>query len=175
MDVRTLTPRSGPGSSRGGVKALMLAGALAYCAVPATPSLAMSPSVAPRIFPGLLVFVNRPFDGTPSTIWTVVPGSSKATEIAHANVPLIAPAFSPSGDEIAFDRDVDYRYNDARDKLVIANADGSAKRVSAISLLGRLPLVRRARLGTRRPNDLDVSMRSGQCPKSSYHSFYAVW
>lgn len=174
MDVRTLTPRSGPGSSRGGVKALMLAGALAYCAVPATPSLAMSPSVAPRIFPGLLVFVNRPFDGTPSTIWTVVPGSSKAIEIAHANVPLIAPAFSPSGDEIAFDRDVDYRYNDARDKLVIANADGSAKRVLRSACSGDCHWFDELDWA---PDGQTILMWRcvGQCPKSGYHSFYAVW
>ena len=173
MDAHALTRRPRTHSPRRRLVVLAAAASLILFAVPAVPSHATQHSVAPR-FPGLLVFVNRPLDGTLSTIWTVLPGSSKATEIAHAKVPIIAPTFSPSGDEIAFDRDVDYRYNDARDKLVIVNADGSNKRVLRSACSGDCHWFDELSWA---PDGQTILMWRcvGVCPKNGYHSFYAVW
>ncbi len=175
MDMRPLFNRRRHHSPRRGSMALVGAASLICLILAAVPARGALPSFAHRVsFPGRLVFVNRPFDGTPSTIWTVLPGSSKATEVAHAKVPIIAPTFSPSGDEIAFDRDVDYRYNDARDRMVIANADGSNKRVLRSACSGECHWIDELDWA---PDGQTILMWRclGLCPKNGYHSFYAIW
>ena len=125
-------------------------------------------------FPGVLVAVNRSFDGSQPSIWTIVPGSSRGTEIAHASVPLIAPDISPTGDRIAFDRDVDYRYTDARDRLVLASPDGSDKHVVRAACSGDCHWFDDLSWA---PDGQTILMWRcvGSCPASGYHSSYAIW
>jgi Tol biopolymer transport system component len=139
--------------------------------VPAEHTMNVDP---PLSFPGLLISVDRPWDGSSSSIWTIVPGSSQVTQIASAKVPIIAPVFSPSGDEIAYNRDVDYRYTDKRDKLVFARPDGSDMHVLRAACSDDCHWF----------DDLDWAPDGqtllmwrcvGTCPLSGYHSFYAIW
>ena len=128
----------------------------------------------PMPFPGLLISVNRPWDGSPSSLWTMSPGGSKATQVASAKVPIIAPVFSPSGDEVVYNRDVDYRYTDVRDRLVLARPDGSDTHVVRAACSDDCHWF----------DDLDWAPDGqtilmwrcvGMCPLSGYHSFYAIW
>jgi Tol biopolymer transport system component len=161
-------------SFRRGRKALIGAALLIGSIVPAAPARAVAPSVGPNGFPGLLVFVNRSFDGNPPTIWTVVPGGSNATEIARARVPLIAADISPSGAEIAYDRDADYQYTDARDKLVITNIDGSDRRIVRSACQGECHWF--DELDWTPDGETILMWRClGVCPANGYHSSYAIW
>ena len=155
-----------------GLRVFVVTATLAYCAVPAAPSHAGSPPRAPTAFPGFLVFVNRTFDGKPPTIWTMLPGSSRETEVAHAKVSLIAAAISPNGEEIAFDRDVDYRYTDARDRLVISSPDGSDKRVLRSACSGYCHWIHELDWA---PDGQTILMWRcvGLCPKNGYHLSHA--
>jgi Tol biopolymer transport system component len=161
-------------SLRHGLWALVGAALLVACFVPTVPSRADAPSIGPSGFPGLLVFVNRSFDGNPPTIWTVVPGSSDAMEIAHAGVPLIAADISPTGDEIAYDRDADYLYTDARDKLVITRPDGSDGQVVRSACSGQCHWF--DELDWAPDGETILMWRClGACPANGYHSSYAIW
>lgn len=161
-------------SLRRGRRALVGAALLIGCIVPAAPVRAVAPSVGPGGFPGLFVFVNRSFDGNPPTIWTVAPGSSDATEIAHARVPLIAADISPTGEEIAYNRDADYLYTDARDRLVITSFDGSDRRVVRSACQGECHWFDELDWT---PDGQTILMWRclGVCPANGYHSSYAIW
>jgi Tol biopolymer transport system component len=129
---------------------------------------------APHHFPGRLVFLDFPFDGSPSTLWTVLPGSSHATQIVHAKVPIIAAAISPRGDQIVFNRDRYFAYTGARDQLLLARPDGSHRHVIHAACAGSCHWFDETSWA---PDGKTLLMYRclGLCPRSGYHSFYAVW
>jgi Tol biopolymer transport system component len=154
--------------------ALVCAALLFLGLAPVTSSPAASQTVSTGEFSGLLVFVERPWDGSPPSIWTVAPGRSNAVEIAQANVPLLAPTFSPSGEEIAYNRDADYRYTGARDKLVITSPDGSERRVVRAACAAECHWIDELDWA---PDGVTILMLRcvGVCPKNGYHSSYGIW
>jgi Tol biopolymer transport system component len=171
MDPHAFASRTGSTSKRA---AFVCAAVLFLGLSPVASSRAASPTALAGDFPGLLVFLERPLDGTPPSVWTVAPGSSEATEIAGGNVPLLAPTFSPSGDEIAYNRDADYRYTGARDKLVITSPDGSQRRVVRPACSGECHWI--DELDWAPDGETILMLRCvGLCPANGYHSSYGIW
>ncbi len=76
--------------------------------------------------PGFLLFLNFNYGGRPfSTLWTTRPGSTHQVQITHSRFSIWAPAISPDGKQIAFDR---ARGGHHSDVLVFANPDGTHQR-----------------------------------------------
>jgi TolB protein len=129
-----------PGRHRGsrlarGTRTVMAVTLLATATLlPTTTGHASDPSAVPGLhLPGRLLFLNFTFDGKPSTLWTVLPGSAHATRLTHGKAWIFAPAFSPSGDQIVFDRE---RGGTFRDVLVFARPDGTHKHVLRAACAG---------------------------------------
>ena len=77
-----------------------------------------------RRLPGRLLFLN--FGGQPfSTLWTTRPGSTHMEQVTHSRFSVWAPAISPDGKQIAFDRARGGRHSDV---LVFADPDGTHQR-----------------------------------------------
>jgi Tol biopolymer transport system component len=151
----------------------MIATVLTVTGAQAIPSRAAAPIPSRHAYPGSLVAVDRS-SGTQPSIWTIVPGTSRATRIAHARVPLIAPDVSPNGDRIAFNRDADYRYTDARDKLVLTRLDGSDPQVIRQACMDDCHWFDDLAWA---PDGQTILMWRcvGDCPRSGYRSSYAIW
>ena len=76
--------------------------------------------------PGFLLFLNYNYGGRPfSTLWRTRPGSKRMVQITHSRFSIWAPAISPDGSQIAFDR---ARGGHHSDVLVFANPDGTHQR-----------------------------------------------
>ncbi len=76
--------------------------------------------------PGFLLFLNYNYGGRPfSTLWRTRPGSKRMVQITHSRFSIWAPAISPDGSRIAFNR---ARGGHHSDVLVFANPDGTHQR-----------------------------------------------
>lgn len=174
VNAKAIAPKPRSHTPRRALLVLVGAAALVLGSVSGVSASATHTPHASRHLPGRLIFLDFRFDGSPSTLWTVLPGSSHATQIAHASVPIIAAAISPRGDQIVFNRDRDFAYTGARDQLVLARPDGSHQVVVRGACSGRCHWFDETSWAPD-GNTLLMYRCLGLCSASGYHSFYAVW